>query len=455
MRRKLFGTDGIRGPANQYPMTGEVAFLLGRVVSHFFESELLGKDTQPIIIVGKDTRLSCYMLEQAFTAGVCAQGGRAIMTGALPTPGVAFVTKSMRAQAGVVISASHNSYKDNGIKIFNSRGYKLPDSLELELEALVLNPSLIPIKTGSQLGRAERLQEVYGRYLVHAKNAFPDNFDMEHIRLVLDCSNGAAHRVGPIVFKELGAEVFSVGCSPNGTNINHQCGSMHPRAAVEMLKKYRADIGICLDGDGDRLVVIDEQGRVIEGDHLLALFVRLYFDLGYLKKGDTVVGTVMSNLGLEQYVQSLGLNFHRTQVGDRYMAEYMRKHNILLGGESSGHIIFFRHSTTGDGILAALKTIECMCYYKKPLSKLIDESISLYPQVLKSTVVGEKKPFEHIEPVQTSINRARKRLGTKGRVLVRYSGTEPVARVMVEGENSSLINELCEDLVKSVSRSLN
>jgi phosphoglucosamine mutase len=450
--RKLFGTDGIRGKANTYPMTCEVATALGRAVTHHFQNTQAGK--RPLIIVGKDTRLSCYMLEQAFAAGVCSQGGSVILTGPLPTPGIAFCTHSMRADAGVMISASHNSFEDNGIKIFDAKGFKLPDEVELELERMVLNPDSMPKRDGSELGNAKRLREVHGRYVVHVKSALSPDVDLAGMRVVLDCANGAGYRVAPMMFQELGAEVFGLGNEPNGTNINLECGSLHPEKATLWVQKYRADLGVCLDGDADRLVVIDETGKKIDGDKLIGLFAKLLVDQGRLKKGDTVVGTVMSNLGLEIYVKSLGLNFERTQVGDRYIMERMQQTGAVLGGEPSGHIIFGHYATTGDGALAALKLIEAAHFYKKSVSQLVDE-IVLFPHVVKSVKANNKKLLEDIEPLQKCLQKTQKELGEKGRVLVRYSGTEPLARVMVEGEDLEVVKALCGEMVDILNKELN
>lgn len=450
--RKLFGTDGIRGKANTYPMTCEVAMALGRAVTHYFQSKL-PRNKKPVIIVGKDTRLSCYMLEQAFSSGVCSQGGRVILTGPLPTPGVAFVTISMRAEAGVMISASHNSFSDNGIKIFDGNGYKLPDSVELELEEMVLNSNLIPKPNGSELGNAKRLDEVFGRYIVQVKSAFPNDYDLEGMRIVLDCANGAGYKVAPMIFRELGAEVITLGVEPNGQNINLESGSLHPEKCQENVLKYRADIGICLDGDADRIILVNRDGEVIDGDQLIGMFAKLLLDQKIMKKNDEVVGTVMSNLGLEHYVRSIGLRFHRTQVGDRYIIENMRDSGGLLGGEPSGHIIFKNHSTTGDGILAALKALECMKYYGKTLKELTT-SVKLFPQVIKNIKVKNKPPFETVPSIQDALRVAHEKLGEKGRILLRYSGTETLARVMVEAEDPKLVEELADKLIEVIRKEL-
>lgn len=450
--RKLFGTDGIRGKANAYPMTAEVATALGRAVTYYFQSTN-PLNTKPKIIVGKDTRLSCYMLEMAFAAGVCSQGGEVILTGPLPTPGVAFVTHNMRADAGVMISASHNPFQDNGIKIFDSKGNKLPDAVELELEKLILNPELMPAKFGGALGNAERLKEVYGRYLVQVKSALGQEYDLDGMRIVLDCANGAGYKVAPMMFQELGAEVFSIGISPNGENINKNCGSLHPEAARAEVLKYRADIGICIDGDGDRCSVIDADGTLIDGDKVIGLFAKLLLEKGDLKKGDTVVGTVMSNLGLELYLKSLGLNFQRTKVGDRYIIEYMRAHDCILGGEPSGHIIFSKYSTTGDGSLAGLKVIEAMKFFNRSLKDLVKD-IELFPQVIKNVIVKNKPVLETVDAINVAIKEAEEKLKGRGRVLLRYSGTEPLLRVMVEGDQADIVESECQRLADVVTKAI-
>ncbi len=451
-KRELFGTDGMRGKANVYPMTGEVAFSLGRAVTEHFK-KLQVHSKQPLIILGKDTRLSCYMLEQAFSAGVCSQGGKVILTGPLPTPGIAFVTKSMRADAGVMISASHNPYYDNGIKIFDAEGLKLPDSVEEELESLVLNPKNIPTMTNGELGNAVRLKEVFGRYLVHCKAAIDPRYSMEGMKVVLDCAHGAGYKVSPMMFRELGAEVTPLGVSPSGLNINEECGSMHPELAAEKVKAIGADLGVCLDGDADRCVIINERGEVVDGDQLIGCFAKLLLDQNVLKKGDTIVGTIMSNLGLENYLISLGLKFHRTQVGDRYIIEYMNHSQAILGGEPSGHVIFRQHATTGDGTLAALKMVECMKFQGKSVSELTAQ-VDLYPQKLVNIKVSKKPPICDNRSIQDCLRDAESRMGNRGRVVLRYSGTEPKIRVMVEGDESTLVDEICSELVEVVTREL-
>ncbi len=451
MKKQLFGTDGIRGKANVYPVTGEMAFLLGRVVAHYFETTTHRK--RPRVIVGKDTRLSCYMLEQALGAGICAQGGEVILTGPLPTPGVAFVTKSMRANAGMMISASHNSYHDNGIKIFDERGLKLPDEVELSLEALLLDPQRLPAKSGLSLGRARRLEEVFGRYIVHCKAAFGERFDMGGMKIVLDCANGAGYEVAPMMFEELGAEVVKLGVAPNGQNINLECGSLYPQMAAKRVLMDRADLGVCLDGDADRVVLIDHSGEMVPGDQLLGVFAKLLLDNGELAPGDTVVGSVMSNMGLEVYLQNLGLSLERTPVGDRYIAGIMREKGLPLGGEPSGHIIFGKYATTGDGALAALKAVEAMRTYGRTFSELAGE-VALFPQVIKNLQVKNKPPLAEIPTVQKAVSDAERELGAHGRVVLRYSGTEPKVRVMVEGENDAQVVRLCDRLLSVLAEEL-
>ena len=393
------------------------------------------------------------MLEQAFTAGVCAQGGRVILTGPLPTPGVAFVTQSMRADVGVMISASHNAFSDNGIKIFDRTGHKLPDTVELELESMILNPKLIPIKLDAELGSAKRLDEVVGRYIVKVKQALSDEYNLEGMRLVIDGANGAGYKVAPQAFRELGAEVVSMGDTPNGTNINDGVGALHPNNCAKKVVEFRADLGICLDGDADRIAIIDSKGQVVHGDKLIGIMAKFMIDTKQLGKSNEVVGTVMSNYGLEKYVKSLGGNFFRSKVGDRYIVERMLSNKSVFGGEPSGHIIFKEYSTTGDGILAALKVIECLKYYGKTLEELTSE-VTLVPQVLLNIKVKEKKDFDSLPELQTEIKEIEAKLKDTGRILLRYSGTENLARVMVEGEDEKLVTESCNRLVEVLKKEI-
>lgn len=449
--RKLFGTDGIRGRANVFPMTGEIAFSLGRAVTAYFQKT--SKNSKPIIIIGKDTRLSCYMFEQAFSAGVCSQGGRAILTGPLPTPGVAFVTQSMRADVGVMISASHNEYCDNGIKIFDKSGHKLPDEVELELERMVLNSDLIPKKLDDGLGNAKRLDEVVGRYIVKVKQALASEYSLDGMRLVVDGAHGAGYKVAPLAFEELGAEVISIGNKPNGTNINDGVGALHPEGCAEMVVKYRADLGICLDGDGDRLTLIDGEGTIVHGDKLIGILAKFLIETNQMGENNEVVGTVMSNLGLERYIESLGGKFFRSKVGDRYIVERMLTAKSVFGGEPSGHIILKDLSTTGDGILAALKVIECLKYFKKSLAELTSE-ITLVPQLLMNVKVNDKKDFKDLPLLQKTLAEVEGELKSEGRVLLRYSGTEKLARVMVEGFDEALVKTSCQKLVDILKKEI-
>ncbi len=451
MSRKLFGTDGMRGKANIHPITCETATRLGRAVTYYFQKERDQKN--PLIIIGKDTRLSCYMLEQAFAAGVCSQGGNAILTGPFPTPGVAFCVQSMRAHAGVMISASHNPYYDNGIKIFDRTGHKLPDEVELELEKMVLNPEIVPLPTEDKLGKTKRLDEVIGRYIVYAKSAFNYDESIEDLRVVLDCANGASYKVAPMIFSELGADVQTTGVEPNGKNINLGVGSLHPQNCADKVIQYRADIGFAFDGDADRLTVIDENGKVVEGDKLIGVISKYLHETKQLSNCSEIVGTVMTNLGLENFLSGQGLNLFRTNVGDRYIVERMKDSGAVFGGEPSGHLIFKNFSTTGDGIISALKVLECIRYYGKSIRELAD-GIELYPQILKNVEVKSKPEFSDIPQIQTSLKNIEKKLGKKGRVLLRYSGTESKARVMVEGSDEALVSEVCSDLAHTVQKAI-
>ncbi len=439
MDRKFFGTDGIRGRANVYPLTGEFAYKLGRAVTYYFETKQTGNKT-PLIVVGKDTRLSCYMLEQAFSAGVCAQGGNVILTGPLPTPGVAFAAQSLRADAGLMISASHNPYYDNGLKLFNAKGHKLSDEMEQEIEKLLLDDSLVPLQDGENLGKAKRLDEIFGRYTVKVKSALDGAFVLDDKRIVIDCANGAAYKIAPMILCELGADVIIKGNQPNGKNINERCGAMFPEHTGENVLKYRADIGICLDGDADRLILADEEGHVVDGDVIIGILAQYLLDSQAIDKQDEVVGTILSNMGLEIFIKNLGLNFFRSNVGDRYIVKRMLESDSKLGGEGSGHIILKDFATTGDGLLAALKVLEAMGFYNLPLSKLASK-VTLYPQYTKNLRVKEKKPLDDLEVVKVDIKQIEKKLGDRGRIVLRYSGTESLLRIMVEAADEKLAND--------------
>ena len=470
MSRRLFGTDGIRGLANQFPMTGEIAMAVGKAVAHVLRthpgnlvrsSMPIGlkpiESTKPVrrakIVIGKDTRLSGYMLEQALASGVCSMGADVILIGPLSTPGVAFVTQSMRADAGVMISASHNPYDDNGIKVFSADGYKLPDEMEIEIERLVFSQELDKNRpTGDLVGKAFRIDDIHGRYLVFLKSLFPKDLDLLGVRIALDCANGAAYKVAPLVFEELGAEVIKEGVNPDGLNINDQCGALYPDAIAASTVKYRADIGISLDGDGDRCILSDENGEIVDGDQIIGLCALQMAQEKTLKK-DTVVTTPMSNIGLELTLREHGISMVRAQVGDRYVVDAMRKGGFNLGGEQSGHVVFLDHATTGDGIVAALKVLEAMRRTGKPLSEL-KRAIKLFPQVREDIRVLSKEPFEDHPEIARAIATAQAALKNEGRVFVRYSGTESLARVMVEGTNSDQIQKLARMIASSIEKIL-
>jgi phosphoglucosamine mutase len=444
-KRKLFGTDGIRGVANQHPMTAEVALRLGRAVaSKFARGSRHGR-----IVIGKDTRLSGYMLESALEAGIVSAGADVLLVGPLPTPGIAFITSSMRADAGVVISASHNPFQDNGIKLFASDGFKLPDEVEAEIE------TLMEIDGGAQrgpseIGKATRVADATGRYVQFLKNAFPRHRTLDGVKVVVDCGHGAAYQVAPKVFAELGAEVVELGVKPNGRNINEGSGALHPEAMAEEVRRSHAALGVALDGDADRVILCDEQGRTIDGDEIMAILGTRMIAGGTLP-GATVVATVMSNLGLERALVAKGGKLLRTAVGDRYVVEAMREHGYLLGGEQSGHLVFLDQSTTGDGILASLRVLAVMSDEGRPLSELA-RTMTRYPQILINFEVAEKRPLEELPAVQKAIAAAEGALGADGRVLVRYSGTERKARVMIEGLDERTIRTHAEQIAETLKR---
>jgi len=443
MTRKLFGTDGIRGIANVDPMTGELAMQLGRAIAHLFK-EVKGRHR---IVVGKDTRLSGYMLETALASGICSMGADVMLVGPLPTPGIAFITTSMRANAGVVISASHNPYYDNGIKIFSQDGFKLPDEMEHRIEDLILSNHLHSLRpTASEVGKAHRIDDAVGRYVVFLKNTFPYNLTLDGLRIALDCANGAAYRVAPTVLEELGAEVIPIGIEPNGENINDDCGSLHPELITRLVLEKGADIGMALDGDGDRIVFVDQKGRQVDGDHILAICGLQLLSEDRLKKG-TLVTTVMSNIGLDRTMKSVGGKVVRTQVGDRYVVEEMIRGDYNLGGEQSGHTIFLDFNTTCDGILTALQVLAIMKRKEQQLDELA-KVMEPFPQVLYNVQVKEKKDLAKFPEIEGRIKEIEKSLGQYGRVLVRYSGTEPLLRIMVEGEDEAKLHRFAQDIVE-------
>lgn len=450
MTRELFGTDGVRGRANVDPMTAEMALALGQAVSVVFRRR--GGERHRIII-GKDTRLSGYMFENALVAGICSMGVDVLQVGPIPTPGMAFLTVDMRCDAGVMISASHNPYQDNGIKFFSHDGYKLPDEFESRIEELIGNGSLAKHRAAAEeVGRAQRIEDATGRYVVFLKKTFPQQLTLEGMRVVLDCANGAAYKVGPTVLSELDAEVFTLGVTPNGRNINDGVGSVHPETVQAKVKELRADVGICLDGDADRCQMVDEKGNLVDGDAILALAARDMVERGVLR-GGAVVATVMSNLGLERAVERLGLRLVRTAVGDRYVVEEMRAGGYNLGGEQSGHLVFLDHNTTGDGLITALQTLAILRRTGRSLSDLVAD-IERFPQVLVNVRIAEKRPLESLPALQAEVAKVEKALDGRGRILIRYSGTEPKARVMVEGEDEAKVREYAEQIALQLQRSL-
>jgi phosphoglucosamine mutase len=448
--RKLFGTDGVRGVANIYPMTAEVALQLGRALAHVIK---YGPGRHRIV-VGKDTRLSGYLLEYAITAGICSMGVDVLLLGPMPTPGIAFITHSMRADAGVVISASHNPYQDNGIKFFKGDGYKLPDEIEAHIESLLTQREFEETRpTATEIGQAFRIDDARGRYISYLKNTFPKELELDGLKIVVDCAHGATYRVAPEVLEELGAEIISIGVRPNGRNINRLCGATHPEGMARLVARNQADLGIAFDGDGDRCIMVDHRGHVVDGDHILAICA-LDMQRRQTLKRKTVVATVMSNLGLEVALKNHGLKLVRTQVGDRYVLETMLKGGYNLGGEQSGHLVFLNHSTTGDGILTALRLLAVMLREQKPLAELAG-CMEVYPQVLLNLKVKERLDLGTVPQAQKAIQAAEKRLQGRGRLLVRFSGTEPLLRVMVEGEKPAEINEVAQELVQTLDMCLN
>ena len=440
--RHLFGTDGIRGVANEPPMTPELALRLGRAVT-FVAGR--GRRHVPRIVVGKDTRLSGYMIETALASGICSMGGRVILCGPVPTPAVAHLTLSMRADAGIVISASHNPYDDNGIKVFGADGFKLADEAEAEIEALLEEGALPVRKTGKAIGRAEKLEDARGRYVAFAKATFPRDLSLDGVKLVVDAAHGAAYRVAPLVFQELGAKVTAIGVRPNGTNINRDVGAMHPDNARAEVSKREAAIGIALDGDADRVVVIDETGAVVDGDAVMAMCALRMLQNGELRK-KTVVATVMSNLGLERALRAQGASLVRTPVGDRYVVEAMRSGGYNLGGEQSGHLVFLDHAPTGDGIIGALQVLALMMRTGRPLSELARESMERVPQVLENVTLSARRPLDAMAKLARLSKEVESALGDSGRLLIRWSGTEPKLRIMIEGPDEARMRAWAQEL---------
>jgi len=439
MMKKLFGTDGIRGVANEYPMTAEMALQVGRALVAAFAR------TDTRIVIGKDTRLSGDMLESGLVAGICAAGGHAYLAGVLPTPAIAYTTSSLKAAAGIVISASHNPYYDNGLKIFNGKGYKLSDEIEIEIESLILGEKTLHGQFESRkVGTVERYRSAATEYAAFLKNTLAADKPIQGLKIVLDCSNGAAYRIAPELFAELGADVESLAVQPNGTNINDGCGSEYTEALIQKVVGNRADIGLAFDGDGDRLIAVAETGQVLTGDHILAICARDMKQKGTLTN-NLVVTTVMSNLGLGAALEQLQIDLETAQVGDRYVMQRMLASGAVLGGEDSGHMIFADSHTTGDGMLTALKLIEAIQSANQPLSEL-SAFMTVYPQVLINVAVDTKPAIEDVPQIVEAIQSVEAELGEKGRVLVRYSGTQPLCRVMVEGPDEAKTQGYCNQL---------
>jgi phosphoglucosamine mutase len=452
--KKLFGTDGIRGTSNQYPMTPEIVVKVGQAIGYLIRKKKISSPSQANrVVIGKDTRLSGYMIEQALSSGLNSMGIYVQLVGPLPTPGIGYLTRTMRAAAGIVISASHNAYQDNGIKIFGPDGFKLDDSLEREIEILVADENLSKMLPESkEVGRTKRIEDAQGRYIVYAKSAFPLEYTLDGLRIVLDTAHGASYKVAPAIFEELGAEVLHVGNQPNGTNINDKVGALHPSLISQAVVQYRADVGIGLDGDADRLVMIDEKGKLINGDHILAICA-LHMKKKNQLKQDTLVVTQMSNFGLEKKMNEHGIRVIKTNVGDKHVVEEMRRGGFSLGGEQSGHIIFLDQSTTGDGIVAALNVLSVMRETGKKMSDLatIFEDV---PQVLINCRVKSRVELKLIPGYQELIDQKENQLKGEGRLFIRYSGTEPLIRVLVEGTDKQKINSIAEEIASFLEKKI-
>ena len=446
---RLFGTDGIRGTVNEHPMTPETVLRIGMAAA----SLLREKHGRNMILIGKDTRLSGYIIESALTSGICSMGMNVTLVGPIPTPGVAYLIRTLRLDAGIVISASHNPFEDNGIKFFSSEGYKLSDEIERKIEGLVKEDGLLKNRPqGSEIGKAFRLDDATGRYIEYIKSTIPRGVTFEGMKIVVDCANGAAYKTTPWLFRELGADVISVNDKPNGININAGSGTLHMEVLQKAVKLHKADIGIAHDGDADRAIFCDEKGRIVDGDKIMGMWAVELKRERMLKK-NTVVATVMSNFGLEKFLAMNGIKLIRTKVGDRYVVEKMSQGGYNLGGEQSGHIIFLDHNTTGDGPLTALQVLYLMKKRDAALSKL-SQGIQLYPQILTNVRVKHRHDIKAIPEIEDAIMSAEKKLAGKGRVLVRASGTEPKIRVMIEGEDMKLIKRLGNDIAKVIQKKM-
>jgi len=446
LQRKFFGTDGIRGTANQFPMTAEIALKVGMALGARFGASFTKDHHRHRVVIGKDTRLSGYMIEPALTAGFVAMGLDVFLVGPVPTPAVSMLTKSLRADIGIMISASHNPFYDNGIKIFDREGNKLSDSIEIEIENLITADLNQYLAKSSDLGRVKRLEDARGRYIEFVKNSFPRDKNLSNLKIVVDCANGASYSMAPTIFRELGAKVIEIGVEPNGFNINENCGSTHPQILQKKVLEESADIGIALDGDADRLVVVDEKGEIIDGDKLIAIIAEKLHDEGRLK-GDLVIITQMSNMALEEYLNYIGVSTIRTQVGDRYVLEEMRRQKCNLGGEQSGHIVLGDYSTTGDGLIASLQILAKLASENKKISELAN-IFKLNPQILKNIRFDKNAPNPMENKVfQDFIIQKEIELKKSGRILVRKSGTENLLRIMIEGKDFDLINKISDEII--------
>ena len=446
---KLFGTDGVRGVANKYPMTPEMAMQIGQAVAYILKKE----GHRPRIVIGKDTRLSGYMLENALVAGITSMGADSVIIGPIPTPGIAFITTNLDADAGIMISASHNPFEDNGIKIFSKTGFKLTDQQELQIEELIFSKKISEkLASPEELGRAYREDDALGRYIVFLKQTFPRNLSLEGMKIVLDCANGATYKVAPILFKEMRANVITQNVNPDGMNINLNCGALHPEALAKKVLETKADIGLAFDGDGDRLIVVDERGCILSGDQILAICTKNLKSEGKLKN-NILVTTVMSNMGLSIALKKIGIEQVKSKVGDRYVLEEMQKKDAVIGGEDSGHIIFLDHHTTGDGILSALQLLAVIKKENKPVSEL-SKVMEVFPQVTINVNVKSKPPLEEQPEITSAIKGVEKELGDRGRVLVRYSGTQSMCRVMVEGPTQEETQRFAEKIAEVIKKKL-
>ena len=449
--RKLFGTDGIRGMANVEPLTSEMAVRLGRAAAYLFKKRKNKKGHHKIVI-GKDTRLSGYMFEGALTSGICSMGVDVLLVGPMPTPAIAFLTRSFRADAGVVISASHNLFEDNGIKFFSENGFKLPDDYEKEIEDIIFSGEIDNLRpTGNSLGKAFRIDDADGRYIEFAKNTLPKGIDFEEIKAAVDCANGAAYKITPTVLQELGANIITLGDNPDGVNINLECGSLHPEKVQKVVMESGADIGIAHDGDADRVILVDERGGIVDGDKMMAMCALEMKRTGRLCQ-DTLVTTVMSNIGLEIAMKEAGISVIRTPVGDRYVLEEMVRSHCNLGGEQSGHVLFLDYNTTGDGLITVLQVLTLMKKTGMPLSQLAS-CMKTFPQRLVNIKVRERKPLDSIPRITQVIQEAEKSLDGKGRIVIRYSGTEPLLRILVEGDQEEKINSIVDNISDAVHKS--